>query len=117
LIASSCDSATGGFILSTPITSERKRWFDGTINLPTIIAVISAIGSIAVYGINELGDLKMRITRLEDHENVTRDRFTQIEQNQAALRQDVAGQLRDINGKLDRIMWPEGYANVRGQNK
>jgi hypothetical protein len=104
--------------LSIPTTPERKtRWFDGTINLPTIIAVISAIGSIAVYGVNELGDMKMRITRLEDHETVNRERFATIEKNQDNLRQDVAGQLRDINGKLDRIMWPDGYSNVRSQEK
>jgi hypothetical protein len=97
--------------LATPISHEQRkpRWFDGTVNLPTIIAVITTLASVAYFGITQISDLKLRLSLVEMHDQAVDDHFRQVEKSQDQLRQDLSGQLHDINAKLDRLIWPEGY--------
>lgn len=106
--------------MSTPSQNPtRRNWFDGTVNLPTIIAVVTTLASIAYYGVTQIKDLQNRVALIEQVNTVQEEHFRRIEMSQTEMRAEVLGQLRDLNGKLDQLMF-NGAVNggfVRGRNE
>jgi hypothetical protein len=104
--------------LSTPSQNPtRRNWFDGTVNLPTIIAVVTTLASIAYYGVTQIKDLQSRVSLIEQVNTSQEDHFRRIEASQTEMRSEVISQLRDLNNKIDQLMF-NGAVNggfVRGQ--
>lgn len=106
--------------MSTPSQNPtRRNWFDGTVNLPTIIAVVTTLASIAYYGITQVKDLQSRVSLIEQVNTIQEEHFQRLESSQSQMRNEVIIQLRDMNQKLDQLMF-NGAVNsgfVRGQNE
>lgn len=70
----------------------KRSWFDGTINLPTILAVILAAVSASAVGVGLYNGIEHRVTILEQRADAAKE-------NQSA----VQASLDKINDKLDRL--------------
>lgn len=89
---------------------QKRNWFDGTINLPTIFSVVAASVSVAYFGVGLYNSIDRRVMTLEQSDRQQEQHFTRIETDQAQLKSDVKEQLRgiatdvkDTNAKLDQV--------------
>lgn len=72
---------------------ETKRgWFDGTINLPTILSVVAAASTASVFAVSTYDGIEHRVTVLEEQAKTAQDN-----------RASVQNSLDKINDKLDRL--------------
>ena len=94
------------------------KW-DKTINVPTVLAILTALVTtigwgIATYrdvdkkidaGISERTTLRRDVDRLDSlTAEIRRDQLSQLQQ----LRSEVRSDLRDVNGKLDQLLMRGG---------
>ncbi|MDE1154420.1 MAG: hypothetical protein PW735_01675 [Acidobacteriaceae bacterium] len=75
------------------MNDEPKRsWFDGTINLPTILStLVMAVGACG-FCINLYNGIEHRVTVLEQHDLAAADNRTEVKDS-----------LKAINDKLDKL--------------
>lgn len=71
---------------------QKRSWFDGTINLPTILSVVLAAVTASVFCVSLYNGIEHRVTVLEQHDEATKD-------NRSA----VQNSLDKINDKLDKL--------------
>lgn len=71
---------------------QKRNWFDGTINIPTVITVLGAAVGIAGTGISLYNGIEHRVTVLEQHDETAKDN-----------RVSVNDKLDKLNDKLDRL--------------
>lgn len=93
---------------------HRVSW-DLTINVPTLIAMVGMIGGSIIFGVNKYSDVN-DIVKGNAYTNSTQDRAierldleTKALRNEQsskldALRGEMRGELRDVNGKLDQLL-------------
>jgi hypothetical protein len=74
------------------MTDPKRSWFDGTVNLPTILSVVVAAGTACVFAVTTYNGIEHRVTILEQHD-------IQATENRGDVRQS----LQDINTKLDKL--------------
>lgn len=74
------------------MTDPKRSWFDGTINLPTILSVVAAAATACVFAVTTYNGVEHRVTILEQHD-------IQATEN----RGNVQNSLDKINEKLDRL--------------
>lgn len=70
----------------------KRNWFDGTINIPTVITVLGAAVAIAGTGISLYNGIEHRVTVLEQHDDMAKEN-----------RVTVQSSLDKINDKLDKL--------------
>lgn len=70
----------------------KRNWFDGTINLPTILSVLLAAVTASAFGVGLYNSIEHRVTVLEQHDDAAKE-------NRGA----VQASLDKINDKLDRL--------------
>jgi hypothetical protein len=87
-----------------------RRWFDGTINIPTVGSIIAAMVTATAFGVGLYNSLDRRVQTLEDHDKNQEQHFLRIESDQSQLKSDVKEQLRgiasdvkDTNTKIDHL--------------
>lgn len=78
------------------MTDQRRTWFDGTINVPTILTVVGAAITAGAFGVGVYNSLDHRVSALEYSDKQQEQHFTRVENDQAQIRSDVKEQLRDI---------------------
>lgn len=90
--------------------TEKKSWFDGTVNLPTVGSIIAAAAAAAVFGVGLYNNLDRRVQTLEDHDKNQEQHFSRLESDQSQIKSDVKEQLRsiasdvkDTNTKIDQV--------------
>lgn len=71
---------------------DEKRWFDGTINLPTILSVVIAAVTACVFAVTTYNGIEHRVTVLEQDSKYASDN-----------RNAVQNSLDKINEKLDKL--------------
>ncbi|WP_153135188.1 hypothetical protein [Paraburkholderia agricolaris] len=91
---------------------SRRSWFDGTINIPTVLSVIGGAIGATVFCIGLYNNVSQRVLLLEEHDRQQEVHFQAVERDQAALRSDVKEQLKgissdvkDTNQKLDQLLY------------
>ena len=101
---------------------SRRTWFDGTINIPTVISVIGAAVGATVFCVGLYNNVAERVLILEEHDRQQEVHFQSIERDQATLRSDVKDQLKgisadikDTNLKLDQLLY--NRADSRPESK
>jgi hypothetical protein len=89
---------------------SRRSWFDGTVNIPTVLSVIGGAVGAAVFCVGLYNNVSQRDRQQEIH-------FQAVERDQAALRSDVKEQLKgissdvkDTNQKLDQLLYNRAEA-------
>lgn len=89
---------------------QKRSWFDGTINVPTIFSVVVAAVSVAYFGVGLYNSIDRRVLTLEQSDRQQEQHFTRIETDQAQIKSDVKEQLRgiaadvkDTNTKIDQV--------------
>lgn len=50
------------------MTDPKRSWFDGTINLPTILSVVAAAATACVFAVTTYNGVEHRVTILEQHD-------------------------------------------------
>lgn len=70
----------------------KRNWFDGTINLPTILSVIGAAAAATTFCVSQYYSIEHRVTVLEQHDDAAKEN-----------RGSVQNSLDKINDKLDRL--------------
>lgn len=83
----------------------KKIHWDGTVNIPTILALLTAVACGLLFIVTGYNALDRRITRSEYdiatlHLNDT-TRANQIND----MQKDTKDGLKDINTKLDKLVW------------
>jgi phosphoglycerate-specific signal transduction histidine kinase len=105
---------------------SRRSWFDGTINIPTVISVIGAAVCATVFCVGLYNNVSQRVLLLEEHDRQQELHFQAIERDQASLRSDVKDQLKsigadikDTNSKLDQLLYNRAGVRpeIRGWTK
>lgn len=71
---------------------SKRSWFDGTINLPTILSVVAAAATACVFAVTTYNGIEHRVTILEQHDIQS-----------AENRGNVQTSLDRINEKLDKL--------------
>jgi hypothetical protein len=101
---------------------SRRTWFDGTINIPTVISVIGAAVGATVFCVGLYNNVAERALILEEHDRQQEVHFQSIERDQTTLRSDVKDQLKgisadikDTNLKLDQLLY--NRADSRPESK
>jgi|GEM_PF-2333880 len=101
---------------------SRRSWFDGTINIPTVLSVMFAAVSATGFCIGLYNNVSQRVLLLEERDRQQEVHFQTIERDQAALRSDVKDQLKaigsdikDTNSKLDQLLY--NRAGVRPETR
>lgn len=101
---------------------SRRSWFDGTINIPTVISVIGAAIGATVFCVGLYNNVSQRVLLLEEHDRQQELHFQAVERAQADLRSDVKDQLKsigadikDTNSKLDQLLY--NRAGVRPETR
>lgn len=101
---------------------SRRNWFDGTINIPTVLSIISAAVVVSVFAVGLYNGIDRRVLQLEGAHGEVEKHFARIEQDQQRLRDDVKEQLRgissdvkDTNQKLDQLLY--NRAGARPETK
>jgi hypothetical protein len=91
---------------------SRRSWFDGTINIPTVLSVVSGVAAASVFCVGLYNNVSQRVLLLEEHDRQQELHFQAVERDQAALRSDVKEQLKgissdvkDTNQKLDQLLY------------
>jgi hypothetical protein len=102
----------------------RRTWFDGTINIPTVISVIGAAVCATGFCVGLYNNVAERVLILEERDRQQEVHFQNIERDQAALRSDVKDQLKgissdikDTNLKLDQLLYNRAGAGQRPDTK
>jgi hypothetical protein len=70
----------------------KRSWFDGTVNLPTILSVILAAVAASAFCVGLYNGIEHRVTVLEQHDIAATEN-----------RSDVRDSLKSINDKLDKL--------------
>lgn len=83
--------------------TQEKRWFDGTVNLPTILSVVIAAVAASTFCVGLYNGIEHRVTVLEQHDLAATEN-----------RSDVRESLKSINDKLDKLN-DKLIANSAGQ--
>ncbi|SPB16540.1 hypothetical protein NOV72_03739 [Caballeronia novacaledonica] len=103
-------------------SDTRRSWFDGTINIPTVLSVLFAAVSATGFCIGLYNNVSQRVLLLEERDRQQEVHFQTIERDQAALRSDVKDQLKaigsdikDTNSKLDQLLY--NRAGVRPETR
>jgi hypothetical protein len=97
---------------------HRVSW-DLTINVPTMLAMTIALISSVGWGISKYADADKRITSNASVSDVLRRDVDRLDGETKALRAEQAskidalrgemrGELRDVNGKLDQLLLRRG---------
>lgn len=94
---------------------EKRRWFDGTINVPTIITVVVLVVSGVTFGVSLYNGMDHRVVALENESRGNADRFQRIEQAQRDSQSDIRSALRDLSDKMDRLLFDR--AGVRPETQ
>lgn len=76
----------------TTDTSPKSKWFDGTVNLPTILSVVLAAVAASAFGVGLYNNIEHRVTVLEQHDDAAKEN-----------RGTVQNSLDKINDKLDKL--------------
>lgn len=111
----------------TPIgrPSPQESWrIDKTFNLSTVIAVVVAVVGVTSFGVRANNDLENRINKVTyDAETIRLDvrRIETMVNAQATtqsgslstLRVEIREDLKEVNGKLDRLLVPVGGGTAR----
>lgn len=91
---------------------SRRSWFDGTINIPTVLSVVSGAVAASVFCVGLYNNVSQRVLLLEERDRQQEIHFQALERDQAALRSDVKEQLKaissdvkDTNQKLDQLLY------------
>lgn len=74
------------------MTDQKRHWFDGTINLPTIFSVLAAATTVSAFGVGIYNGLEHRVTVLEQDSKYSADNRTAVQSS-----------LDKINDKLDKL--------------
>jgi hypothetical protein len=82
---------------------ERPRWFDGTINVPTILSVLIAGVSVAYFCVGLYNSLDRRVMTLEASDRAQEQHFNRIESDQSQLRNDMKEQLKSIGSDVKEL--------------
>lgn len=72
--------------------NPRRHWFDGTINLPTILSVLGAAAAATTFCVSQYYSIEHRVTVLEQHDIAATEN-----------KSDVQRSLDKINEKLDKL--------------
>ena len=101
---------------------SRRNWFDGTINIPTVLSVLFAAMSATAFCIGLYNNVSQRVLLLEERDRQQEIHFQAIEREQAGLCNDVKDQLKaigtdikDTNQKLDQLLY--NRAGVRPETR
>jgi hypothetical protein len=96
---------------------SRRSWFDGTVNIPTVLSVIGGAVGAAVFCVGLYNNVSQRVLLLEERDRQQEIHFQAVERDQAALRSDVKEQLKgissdvkDTNQKLDQLLYNRAEA-------
>jgi hypothetical protein len=81
---------------------SRRTWFDGTINIPTVISVIGAAVGATVFCVGLYNNVAERVLILEEHDRQQEIHFQGIERDQAA---GISSDIKDTNLKLDQLLY------------
>jgi hypothetical protein len=80
--------------------NEKGRWFDGTINVPTVLMILGTAGSLGLSIVGIYNSFDHRILLLEQNDKAQEQHFGRIESDQSQMKSDVKEQLRDIASDL-----------------
>jgi ribosome-associated translation inhibitor RaiA len=75
-----------------PDETTTRPWFDGTVNLPTILSVLGAAAAATTFCVSQYYNIEHRVTVLEQHDIAATENKT-----------DVQRSLDKINDKLDKL--------------
>jgi hypothetical protein len=91
---------------------SRRSWFDGTINIPTVVSVVGGAIAASVFCVGLYNNVSQRVLILEERDRQQEVHFQALERDQATLRSDVKEQLKaissdvkDTNQKLDQLLY------------
>lgn len=98
---------------------ERPRWFDGTINVPTILSILIAGISVAYFCVGLYNSLDRRVMTLEASDRAQEQHFNRIESDQSQLRNDMKEQLKSIGSDVKELsnkidQWKDQMINNSG---
>lgn len=91
-----------------PPSAPPRLHFDGTINVPTLLMLVAMIGGLLVSGLGLYSSLSERIEGNSREVTLLKNQMLDVKAAQAQDRADVRGDLHDINGKLDQLLWDRG---------
>lgn len=95
--------------------------FDRTVNIPTLMGVMSLVAGIAVFGVRASNDFDRRLDAVTRDTVQLRSDVRRVEDTQAAqgaaqglqvqsLRIELRSDLKDVNEKLDKLLFDRGSA-------
>lgn len=82
--------------------------FDGTINVPTLLMLVAMIAGMIASGLGVYSSLSERIEITSRDVTLLKNQLIDVKATQTQDRADVRGDLHDINGKLDQLLWDRG---------
>ena len=82
------------------MSEKTRNWFDGTINVPTLLSVIASVAWVTYYGVGLYNNLDRRLISVERANVEQSKRSDRIEGDQAQIKSDVKEQLKDIASDL-----------------
>lgn len=97
-----------------PVPERNRPRFDGTINIPTILALLAMLAGLAGSGMGVYVGVDARIKSNASDIMLLKNQRTDDMANQQQARQDMKNDLHDISGKLDRILWDRGTQRRNG---
>lgn len=100
---------------STPRTS---KFFDATINVPTILTMVGMIVTVVVFGFGIYTSFDKRLTTLEQNDKEQESHFLRIEQANAEFRTDIRqtmGNIQSTVGQIRDWMISDGRVSNRAE--
>jgi len=105
-----------------------RRWvFDKTLNVPTLLTVVTMVAATTAFGVQAFSDQDRRITEAERKAEAAKEDIRRVESIQSAqarsnaeqlqnLRVEIRNDIRDVSNKLDTLLM-SGVSFRRQPNK
>lgn len=101
------------------MTEQRHIQWDLTVNIPTMLAIATALVGAIAFGVRTYADLDARLVAGHSERTVLRRDVDRVDATAAELRRDqgqkldalraeLRGDLRDVSGKLDQLLLRDG---------
>jgi hypothetical protein len=82
--------------------------FDGTINIPTVLTLLTMIGVSIASALGIYSSLSDRININASAIGLMQSEQVEQKSQASQTRQDMKGDLLRMDGKLDRLLWDRG---------